>query len=534
MGNAAAPRRRRFRLLASLVSSAILASALVASARAEGVDTTPPTTPTNLQMSGVNATQIGFVWNKSTDNVGVTGYETWLNGVKQSTTTLNFSAFFSLQCGQTYTIGVIAYDAAGNKSLPATMTAKTNACAGMPVPTPPPAPAPTPPPTPGPTPPPPPAPTPPPGPTPPPSPAPTPPPATGSVYISTTGSDKNSCSPAAPCASFDRGYHAARPGQFVLVAGGSYPAQAIKPDPTKTNASADVVFQPQTSSQVSVASVTVSASHLEIRSMQTKWAVQPGSDTITFRNVVADGKISISGASNVSVIGGQVYSPVPVSSDPIIAAYAGKVPTNILIDGVSFHNWYDVGPGQLHHIECLQVGAAINLTIRNSDFKNCATHDIFVRSWGTLNNSPNPLSNIVIQNNTMAATSGYYSMQIYDDLWTSAPRTSFSVIGNTAQQDFVIRVANGTAKVWYNRLPGMSAFMCNSYGQYQWFDYNTYTGGVPCGPHDVVLNPSTPPAATPPPSSPPPPSSSPSTPTPPPPPKTVAPPTSTAPPPARH
>jgi hypothetical protein len=285
----------------------------------------------------------------------------------------------------------------------------------------------------------------------------------------------------------------------VLVAAGTYPAQSIKPDSSKTSA-ADVVFQPL-SGQVHIAGVGVFGSHIELRSMVTAWAVHPGADSITMRNIVADGKISIIGASNVSVIGGQVYSPVPVASDPVIASYAGKVPTNILIDGVAFHDWYDIGPGQLHHIECLQVGSAINLTIQNSDFRNCATHDIFIRSWGALNNTPNPLTNIVIQNNTMAATNGYYAMQILDDLWSNS-RTSFTVIRNTAQQSFIVRVTNGTAQVRYNYLPAMTAFMCQSYGQAQWFDYNTYAVGVPCGPHDRVLQGATQASSTPAPSGP--------------------------------
>ena len=155
--------------------------------------------------------------------------------------------------------------------------------------------------------------------------------------------------------------------------------------------------------------------------MQTAWNVRPGANGVTLRNVMADGAVYITGASNVSVLGGQVYSLLPVKSDSQIASFYGKVPTNILFDGVSFHDFQDVGPGNVHHIECLQVGSAINLTVRNSSFRNCATHDIFIRSWGTLNNSPHPLSNIVIQNNSFAkTTSGYYAMQVMDDQWTGS------------------------------------------------------------------------------------------------------------------
>jgi hypothetical protein len=138
---------------------------------------------------------------------------------------------------------------------------------------------------------------------------------------------------------------------------------------------------------------------------------------------------------------------VPVSADPVIASLYGLVPTNILIDGVYFHDFIDIGPGQFHHIECLQVGSGINLTIQNSTFRNCGTHDIFIRSWGNVNGSPHPLRNIVVRNNTLAATiAGYYAMQILDDLWTASP-TSFVVQNNTAGQGIVIRVTHGTAQV---------------------------------------------------------------------------------------
>ena len=124
----------------------------------------------------------------------------------------------------------------------------------------------------------------------------------------------------------------------------------------------------------------------------------------------------------------------------------------LLIDGVYFHDFIDVGPGALHHIECLQVGSGINLTIQNSTFRNCATHDIFIRSWGTVNSSPHPLQNVVIQNNTFAATaSGYYVMQVMDDLWTASP-TSFVIQNNTSGQNIVVRVTHGTAVVRGNVL----------------------------------------------------------------------------------
>jgi len=309
------------------------------------------------------------------------------------------------------------------------------------------------------------------------------------LYLSPTGSDSGSCTQTAPCASMDRAYHLASPGQTVLLAAGDYPLQFVKPDASKT-ADAPVVFTPASGAQVTVARLDVSASHVEFSNFQADWAVATPANGVTFRNIVANGAIYVTGASNVSVLGGQIFSPVPVSSDSQIASTKGQVPTNILFDGVAFHDFTDVGPGQLHHIECLQVGAAVNLTIRDSKFWNCATHDIFIRSWGFVNNSPSPLSNIVIENNWFAKTvGGFYTMQVLDDLWTGDPPTSLTIRNNSALQTILVRLSHGTAVVHGNLLPAMSKFLCDSYGQSQWFDYNVYSSGVQCGPHDAVGDP---------------------------------------------
>jgi hypothetical protein len=369
------------------------------------------------------------------------GYDVYLGTVRVSRTTLTKADLQKLACNTRYVVHVTAFDGAGRRSTPSLTNAKTDACdggssgPGGEQPPSQPSPGGSPPPV------------------QPPGPAGPPPPPGSSLMVATNGSDKNSCAAASPCATFNRAYHQAAPGQAVYVGAGSYPKQTIGVDKNKAGANADVVFLPAAGS-VKVAGVAIAGSHIELRNMQTKWAVQAGANGVTFRNVMADGAISISGASNVSVLGGQVYSATPVSADPVIASIRGLVPTNILIDGVAFHDFIDVGPGQYHHIECLQVGGAINLTIRNSSFRNCATHDIFIRSWGHVNASPYPLTNIVIQGNSLAATTaGYYAIDIMDDLWTSSA-TSFFVLNNTAAQTILVRPTHGTAQVAGNIVAG--------------------------------------------------------------------------------
>jgi chitodextrinase len=80
-------------------------------------DTTAPTAPT-LSASGTTATATNLSWTAATDNVAVTGYDVYRNGVLlASTTTATTYAVTGLTAATTYTFTVKAKDAAGNASL---------------------------------------------------------------------------------------------------------------------------------------------------------------------------------------------------------------------------------------------------------------------------------------------------------------------------------------------------------------------------------------------------------------------------------
>ncbi|AZK48256.1 glycosyl hydrolase family 18 protein [Paenibacillus lentus] len=82
-----------------------------------GTDTTPPTTPTNLQATETTSSSVSLAWNASTDNVGVTGYK-----VSYGTSEVNVNGTSATISGLTpntaYTFTVSARDAAGNISAP--------------------------------------------------------------------------------------------------------------------------------------------------------------------------------------------------------------------------------------------------------------------------------------------------------------------------------------------------------------------------------------------------------------------------------
>ena len=81
-----------------------------------GPDVEPPSTPTNLQLINVNASKISFSWTASTDNIGVSLYEIFKNGVKIDETIDNNYTAMGLQPSTFYLFKITAKDAAGNVS----------------------------------------------------------------------------------------------------------------------------------------------------------------------------------------------------------------------------------------------------------------------------------------------------------------------------------------------------------------------------------------------------------------------------------
>ena len=160
------------------------------------MDTEPPSVPTGQQATGVSQTTAVMSWTASTDNVGVAGYEIWLDDVKVATVTGLSYTYTGLGCGSDHTVGLVAYDVAGNKSNRAYASGpvSTSACS---TPTPP---------TPTPTP-------PPPTPTPP-TPTPTPPTPTPAGSIS-------------PGQSWQTAYNAAPAGSTLTVVAGNHGAPTL-------------------------------------------------------------------------------------------------------------------------------------------------------------------------------------------------------------------------------------------------------------------------------------------------------------------
>jgi len=88
-------------------------------------DTQAPTVPTNLTASNITSTTADLSWTASTDNVAVTSYDIYKDGVYLASSSTNSYNLTSLTVGTSYSFTVIAKDAAGNistTSIPLTVT----------------------------------------------------------------------------------------------------------------------------------------------------------------------------------------------------------------------------------------------------------------------------------------------------------------------------------------------------------------------------------------------------------------------------
>ncbi|KQT16076.1 hypothetical protein ASG31_13950 [Chryseobacterium sp. Leaf404] len=83
---------------------------------APSTDTQAPTAPTNLAVTATTTNSVSLSWTAATDNIGVTGYNIYVNGTFYSTVTGTTATVSGLASGTTYSFYVIAKDAANNLS----------------------------------------------------------------------------------------------------------------------------------------------------------------------------------------------------------------------------------------------------------------------------------------------------------------------------------------------------------------------------------------------------------------------------------
>ena len=88
-------------------------------------DTTPPTVPSDIVVANLMPRSLIFTWSPSRDDVGVAGYKIYRNQQQIATVATSSYADTNLASSTTYGYGIVAYDKAGNVSLPGTFQIKT-------------------------------------------------------------------------------------------------------------------------------------------------------------------------------------------------------------------------------------------------------------------------------------------------------------------------------------------------------------------------------------------------------------------------
>lgn len=314
-----------------------------------------------------------------------------------------------------------------------------------------------------------------------------------SVWVSTSGSDSAACTQSAPCATFDRAYHVAQPGDTVSVVAGTYQSQQISADSAKAAGSTPVTFAPAAGGAVDVQGniVVLGAHDVRVTRMTAQQiAVLPSTRSAITSNTVYASNITFSqmgihvfvfnASANVTLQDSAVgnYSYTQGYGSNTVGSYEQMPPsTNILIDRVVFRGiTRDTSPS---HAECLFLQNVDGVVIRRSKFLSCPVMAIFSQAVG------NPLNpqHVTIENNFIGHPGDGGSSSIYVDYRGGTPPTNWQIRFNSLGGG--MRFADGSSfpgiTVSSNIGPNTEGYC----GDQVAYDHNVWTG-IRCGATDKI------------------------------------------------
>lgn len=88
-------------------------------------DTEAPTAPINISLSNIGLTSVDINWTASTDNIGVTGYNVYVDGVLEAQTTNTNITIAGLNTNTNYIFTIVARDLINNMSAAGAVSGKT-------------------------------------------------------------------------------------------------------------------------------------------------------------------------------------------------------------------------------------------------------------------------------------------------------------------------------------------------------------------------------------------------------------------------
>jgi hypothetical protein len=258
------------------------------------------------------------------------------------------------------------------------------------------------------------------------------------LFVASGGDDGGACTAAAPCKTFDRAYHLARPGQVVQLAGGRYGTQTITHDGAKTDEGCEsdgmlgacVILAPAPGAHVQVDNLNLGATYGEPGPAALALVAGSGrtleTNSTNFNQVdevslwgLTQHNIYMAGGQDIGIRGGAIGDIRSADgthpeiqrvygSDPVI------VPTRLTIEGVRFHDINTTSPTA--HVDCLQIENADDVVIRGNTFERCGSVGLRM-SYGS-DSTAAPPQHVLIEDNHFGRCAAtpvsecYYSAQL--------------------------------------------------------------------------------------------------------------------------
>lgn len=317
-------------------------------------------------------------------------------------------------------------------------------------------------------------------------------PAGRTLRVTVWGTDP-SCTNVRPCGSFSQAYRAARPGDVVVVEGGTYPPDQIEADRSKVGSTQRVRFVTADEQRVRSDGLVIYGSGITFESRKGGlfdfawgWWARAGSSRITFRNV-RSAIFTCSSCTDLTVIGGEVgpWDSVPNGGeDPQIqrdASGTGPMPRNIRIAGAYIHDMtHKASPGA--HTDCLQILAGDNIVIERNRFDRCASDAIIAKA------DHGDITGLVIQNNVFGKNfEAPYSVGIFDALGGCSSVVRYNSFSDPTRIVSVKcrPIGTGNHVVANVFAAAQDPWNCGEVGA-QW-RYNVFERGPACGSRAKVL-----------------------------------------------
>ena len=317
-------------------------------------DVKRPSPPRRTSIKARTRTTLTVSWARSRDNVAVTAYGLYLNGVRTAAarSRARSATFKALTCGTAYRLGIDARDAAGNRSRQAGIVARTRPCAA--------------------------------------------PAGTAQLWVDTTGgscvrrpspqrwSDAEACS-------WNQAYQAAQTGDVIRVKGGNYGDVRIGPNRPSIGPPG-VTFR------------TADGERAIVDEFENGIRGGPdGGDNLTFVGPVTARTFRSDQTSNVSVRSWTVdcggcsgIQTFHVERSEHFTVRDSNIGNNrnaplVWVSGndLTFENNLihdaDLTRGSGAHTECMYAWDVTGLTLKRNHFYHCAVMDVFITGSGVAN-----------------------------------------------------------------------------------------------------------------------------------------------------